>query len=166
MPGVEQSTMTYEQNISRCESASTERYDYLEDVCLACKDESEKEENELLGNIEKQKEFKAKERVELMRRDYDHSQNMVREQARMDQTYAEFEKKQKEAKDKNAIDMRESAERQYRAQGLSQQRISQLLWSDEERREWERKEEERLAQQRGMEIRERERRVKKNGREK
>ena len=145
MPGIEQTTMTYEQNKSRCESASTERYDYYEEVCPACKKEDKGKEIGFLGEMEGQKEFRAKERANLMKRDYDHRQNIDRSQVKINQTYAEIEKKLKKARDKEASDMRESAERQYRAQGLSQQKISHLLWSDEERREWERKEEERLV---------------------
>ena len=160
MPGVEQTSMTYEQNKSRCESASTERYDYREDVCAACKKGDERGEKDVPKNMEKQKEFRTKERAELMKRDYDHRQNMARERSRIEKTYAEVEKRVKEAKDKEATDMRESAERQYRAQGLSQQRISQLLWSDEERREWGKREEERLVEQRETEKREKELREK------
>jgi hypothetical protein len=160
IPGVQQTTMTCEQNLSRCESASTERYDYREDVCPACKKEDRKKEKESRDKIHTKREFRAKERADLMKRDYDNRQNMVKMQARIATKYAEIEKKRKGAKDKEAVDMRENAERQYRAQGLSQQRISQLLWSDEERREWEQKEEERLAKQRGMEKTEKEPREK------
>jgi len=160
MPGVHQTTMTYEQNLSRCKSASTERYDYREDVCPVCKKENRKKEKESRDKIDTKREFRAKERANLMKRDYDNRQNMVKMQARIITKYAEIEKKKKEAKDKEVIDMRESTERQYRAQGLSQQRVSQFLWSDEDRRECEQKEEERLAKQRGIEKTENERRKK------
>jgi hypothetical protein len=148
--------MTYEQNISRCESASTERYDYREDTCPACNKESRNKAKESRDKIVTKLEFRAKERADLMKRDYDRRQSIAKKQAEIDTPYTEIEKKRKEAKDKEAIDMRECAERQYKAQGLSQQIISQLLWSDEERGEWEQKEEERLAEQIETEMRENE----------
>jgi hypothetical protein len=146
MPAVKQTEMTLEQNISRCASASTERYDYRKDVCPACKEKNESEEKEYQNKLARQEEFRAKQRAGSMRSDYDHRQNIAQEQARLNRTYADFEQRSKEARDREASDMRESAERQYRAQGFSHYRISQLLWSNEERRKWERKEKERLAE--------------------
>jgi hypothetical protein len=155
-PGIEQTTMTLEQNNSMCTSASTDRYDYHEGVCSACKKENEQEKREFLEKLGKQGELRAKERSELMRRDYDHRQNIPREQTRVEKAYAEIEKKNKEAREQGAREMRESAERQYRALGMSQRRISQLIWSDEERGEWEQKDEKRLEEQREMQRREKE----------
>lgn len=153
MPSVEQTEMTIEQNISRCASASTERYDYHEDVCPACEEKNESEEKEYQDKLSKQEEFRAKKRAESIRSDYDHRKNATPERAKLDRTYTDFEQRSKEARDREASDMRESAERQYRAQGLSQHRISQLLWSNEERREWEEREQERLADEKEKEAR-------------
>ncbi len=148
MPGIEQTDMTLEQNISRCASASTERYDYRGDVCPACKERDEMEEKEYQEKLAKQEEFRVKAQAESLRGDSNHGQSPIPARAELEGTYADFELRMREARDNEASDLRESAERQYRAQGLSHHRISQLLWSNEERREWEQKEEKRLAEER------------------
>jgi hypothetical protein len=119
LPGVEQTELTAEQNISRCASASTERYDYHEIDCPACRVKNGSEENEYQDKLAKQEEFRAKERSNSIRQDYDHRRNVTPEQARLDGTYADFKTRMKEGKDREALEMRESAEQQYRAQGSS-----------------------------------------------
>jgi hypothetical protein len=46
-----------------------------------------------------------------MRSDYDLRQNITPEQSRIDGTHVDFDQRMKEARDKEASDMRESAER-------------------------------------------------------
>jgi hypothetical protein len=111
MPGIEQTSMTYDQNKSRCESASTGRYDYHEEFCPTCRNKDKEKEKESVEKIDK-KELRAIERAKLLKRDYDHRQNIDRDQAKIAQIYEEIERKLKKARDKEAIRVRESAERQ------------------------------------------------------
>jgi hypothetical protein len=60
LPSVKQTDMTLEQNISRCASASTERYDYHDEVWPACKEKDVSEEKEYEHKPAKQEEFRAK----------------------------------------------------------------------------------------------------------